>query len=633
MVIAHSLFSDFDIELFKAGKHFKLYENFGSHLTELHGEKGCYFSVYAPGARYVQVIGDFNCWDGSDHNLYVRWDSSGIWEGFIPGLQQGDLYKYKIYSHHDNKIREKADPYARLYEIPPNSASVIWQNDRNWNDTTWMKNRHQVNKLDSPQSVYEVHLGSWKKKSPSESLDYEELGTQLVDYVKKMGFTHIEFLPVMEHPYFPSWGYQCTGYFAPSSRFGNPDEFRLLIEKLHQADIGVILDWVPAHFPSDEHALADFDGTHLYEHPDYAKGFHPDWNSLIFNYERPEVRSFLISSAHFWLDYYHADGIRVDAVASMIYLDYSREEGQWTPNEYGGNEYLAAIQTLKDLNTSVYRDFPDILMIAEESTAFPGVTKPVHDGGLGFGLKWMMGWMNDTLEYFERDPIHRSFHHHDISRSLTYAFSENYVLPFSHDEVVHGKKSMVYKMPGDEWQKFANLRLLYTYMFTHPGQKLLFMGCEIGQTSEWKIDQGVEWHLLDYTPHQGTQSIVVQLNNIYKSEKALYGTNYNSEGFEWIDWGDNTNCVLSYVRKHHGAWLVIVLNMTPTPRLGYRIGVPKCKEYNLILNSDDTDYWGSGLTVNKKISVEQTKSHNRQQSIVLDLPPLSGIILKPSKHD
>lgn len=629
MVKSYSLFSDFDLSLFAAGKHFKLYEKFGSHLVTLDGEDGCYFSVYAPGAKCIEVIGDFNYWGGTDHRLHVRWDQSGIWEGFIPGIKQGELYKYKIYSHHDEEIREKADPFARLYETPPNSASVVWSNNTNWKDKTWMSTRSKNNALDQPISVYEVHIGSWMKRSSSQSLSYVELAKELTDYLLKMKYTHVEFMPVMEHPYYPSWGYLCTGYFAPSSRYGDPDQFKILVDTLHQNDIGVILDWVPAHFPSDEHALADFDGTKLYEHPELAKGFHPDWNSLIFNFERPQIRSFLISSAHFWFEYYHADGIRVDAVASMIYLDYSREEGQWSPNIHGGNEYLAAIELLKDLNASVYRDFPDILMIAEESTAFNGVTRPVDAGGLGFGLKWMMGWMNDTLEYFSRDPIHRTFHHGDISRSLTYAFSENYMLPLSHDEVVHGKQSIIYKMPGDEWQKFANLRLLYTYMYTHPGQKLLFMGDDIAQTSEWNVDDGTAWDLLQYPSHQGVQTLVQNLNTVYRNEKALYGDNYKNSGFEWIDYSDSKNTVLSYIRKCGDDFVVIVLNFTPTPLDNYRVGVPVAKSYKKIMDSDAPQYWGSNYAQQESYKLSNTASHGKKQSITLNIPPLAGIILKP----
>ncbi len=624
----YSLFSDFDVSLFRSGKHFRLFEKFGSHLVELDNEEGVYFAVYAPAARSVSVIGDFNYWSGIEHQLHVRWDGSGIWEGFIPGLSKGTLYKYKIHSNHDDRIREKTDPYALKYEMPPKTASVVWEDDFSWSDDNWMKNRASVNSLDAPMSVYECHIGSWMKTdNGARSLHYKELAHELCDYLLDMSYTHVEFLPVMEHPFYPSWGYLCTGYFAPTSRFGDPEEFKYLVNHLHSNGIGVYLDWVPAHFPSDEFALADFDGSAVYEHPDRSKGFHPDWNSLIFNFERPEIRSFLISSAHFWFDRFKVDGLRVDAVASMLYLDYSREEGEWSPNIYGGNENLAAIDFLKELNASVYGSFDGIQMVAEESTAFNGVTRPADMGGLGFGLKWMMGWMNDTLEYFSRDPIHRQYHHGDISRSLTYAFSENYVLPLSHDEVVHGKQSIIYKMPGDEWQRFANVRLLYAYMFTHPGQKLLFMGNDIGQTSEWNVNESVDWRLLDYELHRGVQNLIRDLNKIYKAEVALTGDNYKPSGFEWIDYGDAKNSVLAYIRSSGGAYLIVVCNFTPLVHDNYRIGVPNSGKYVEVINTDRQDYSGSGVTNDELVS-EQIESHGRDHSIQLKLPPLSCIILK-----
>lgn len=630
--IPYSLFTDFDINLFAAGKHTQLYDKFGSHCIEVDGVKGTYFAVYAPAALKVEVVGSFNFWNGYEHELNVRWDGSGIWEAFIPGVSAGELYKYRIYSHHDRKIREKADPYARKYEMPPATASIIMEDDYQWQDTEWMdKLQPKANSLDSPMAVYEIHLGSWRKSADgSRSLHYNELAVQLVDYLTDMNYTHVEFMPVMEHPYFPSWGYLCTGYFAPSSRYGEPAEFKYLVDALHQAGIGVLLDWVPAHFPSDEAFLADFDGTNLYEHPERAKGFHPDWNSLIFNFERPQIRSFLLSSAHFWCKHFHADGLRVDAVASMLYLDYSREEGEWTPNEFGGNEYLAAVDFLKELNKAMYGDFPHIQMIAEESTAFPGVTKPVHLGGLGFGLKWMMGWMNDALEYFKNDPIHRKYHHHEISRSLTYAFSENYLLPLSHDEVVHGKQSLLYKMPGDEWQKFANLRLLFLSMYCHPGQKLLFMGCDIGQSSEWDVDQSIPWHLTDYAPHQGVQHMVRELNALYRAEVALYGDNYHIDGYEWIDYNDAENSVLAFMRKAGKDYVLVVLNYSPVVRTDYRVGVPEVATFVEIFNSDSEDYWGSGVK-NKAAKAGKIAQHGREQSITLTLPPLGGIILKTKK--
>jgi 1,4-alpha-glucan branching enzyme len=630
-VVTYSLFSEFDIELFAAGKHFRLYDKFGSHLIEIGDQKGVYFAVYAPAARSINVIGDFNGWNGENHQLNVRWDGSGIWEGFIPDLKKGDLYKYRIWSHNDQMIREKADPYSRKYEVPPKSASVIWDDDYAWKDSAWMKSRHKKNALDNPMSIYECHLGSWKKNDNHDSLSYLELAKELVEYLKDMNFTHVEFLPVMEHPYYPSWGYLCTGFFAPSSRFGDPEEFKHLVDSLHKAGIGVFLDWVPAHFPADEFALADFDGSCLYEHPDIKKGYHPDWNSLIFNYERNQIQSFLISSAHFWLEKYNADGLRVDAVASMLYLDYSRNEGQWSPNEFGGNENLAAIQLLKELNKSVYRDFPDIQMIAEESTAFYGVTKPVDAGGLGFGLKWMMGWMNDTLEYFKRDPIYRKFHQNDISKSLTYAFSENYVLPLSHDEVVHGKKSIVYKMPGDQWQKFANLRLLYSYMYTHPGQKLLFMGNEIGQTEEWNVNESVNWKLLGFESHKGIQNMIRDINLIYKKEEALYAGNFSPKGFQWIDYSDTLNSVLAYLRKGQSSELVVVCNFTPKVLESYLLGVPDAGTYKVIFNSDEEKYWGSGIT-DKKFKTMKADKHGFEHSLSLRIPALACLIMKKQKR-
>jgi 1,4-alpha-glucan branching enzyme len=627
-----TLFSDFDLELFASGFHSQLYEKFGAHPTKKDGKKGVYFSVYAPAAKEVSIIGDFNSWNGEEHKLFVQWNGTGIWEGFIPGLKINQLYKFRILSNHDNIVREKADPYARKCEMPPKSASVIATNDYKWKDAKWMKKRHMHNSLEAPYLVYEVHIGSWKKKEHgTRSLHYTELADELVSYVKEMGYTHVELMPVMEHPYYPSWGYLCTSYFAPTARYGDPEELKALVDAFHQADIGVILDWVPAHFPDDESALAMFDGSALYEHPDRAKGFHPDWNSLIFNFEREQIRSFLLSSAHFWLDEYHIDGLRVDAVASMLYLDYSREDGEWTPNIHGGNEYLAAIDFIKELNKSVYGRFPDVQMIAEESTAFSGVTRPVHEGGLGFGMKWMMGWMNDTLEYFSKDPIHRKYHQGDISRSLTYAFSENYVLPLSHDEVVHGKESIVTKMPGDEWQRFANTRLLYLYMYTHPGQKLLFMGNDIGQTTEWNVDESLPWHLLDYEPHKGLQQFIKSLNAFFKKEKTLYTDNYSPSGWEWIDYSDGENSVLAYIRKGGGEELIVVCNFTPRVMTDYRIGVNHKGTYEEVFNSDDPEFWGSSVNNKAGVESDSIRSHHRNESINLSIPPLGGIILKRKK--
>ena len=523
-VITHSLFTDFDIDLFKAGKHFKLYEKLGAHLIEVNGVKGVYFAVWAPTAQTVSVVGDFNYWTQGEHVLNVRWDSSGIWEGFIPEITKGALYKYKIQSNIDGIVTEKADPFALYCEKPPHTASVVWDLEYKWKDENWMQNRKQNNALDKPYSVYEVHLGSWKRAENNRFLTYLELADDLVKYVKETGFTHVEFMPIMEYPYDPSWGYQLTGYFAPTSRFGKPQDFMVLVDKLHQEGIGVILDWVPSHFPDDAHGLGFFDGSHLYEHPDRRKGYHPDWKSLVFNYGRNEVRAFLISNAVFWLQNYHADGLRVDAVASMLYLDYSREDGEWEPNIFGGRENLDTISFLKEFNEVIYANFDGVQTIAEESTSFPMVSRPTFTGGLGFGMKWMMGWMHDTLEYFQKETVYRKYHQNDLTFSMTYAFTENFMLPFSHDEVVYGKKSLIYKMPGDEWQRFANLRLLYGYMFTHPGAKLLFMGAEFGQTSEWNFENSLDWHLLQYDFHSGIKKLITDLNQLYKSYPVVAAT-------------------------------------------------------------------------------------------------------------
>ena len=589
-----------------------------------------------PSASRVEVIGDFNGWNGDQYGLNVRWDQSGIWEGFIPGIDSGCLYKYRIFSNLDDKVREKADPFARRYECPPKTASMVWQDDYQWNDQQWLQQRHQSNSLNSPISIYELHIGSWKKQLDNvHSLSYRQLADELVDYITEMNFTHVEFLPVMEHPYYPSWGYLCTGYFAPSSRYGEPHEFKYLVDALHHAGIGVYLDWVPAHFPTDEFALADFDGSALFEHPDSSKGFHPDWNSAIFNFERPQVVSFLLSSAHFWCDQYHADGLRVDAVASMIYLDYSRQQGQWTPNQFGGNEYLAAIDMLKKLNSSIYQAFPDIQMIAEESTAFPGVTTPVDHGGLGFGMKWMMGWMNDTLSYFQRDAIHRRYHHDELTNSIHYVFSENFLLPLSHDEVVHGKNALLKKMPGDEWQQFANLRLLYVYMFTHPGQKLLFMGDEFGQAQEWSVNDSLDWNCLDKPshedkqPHQGLQTLVSSLNALYRQQPALYANNFDMSSWQWIDGGDSTNSVLSYLRIAGNSQLLVILNGTPSPHQLYRVGVPFNTRYEVLINSDSSQFAGSQFHVEAYYNAQTIAYHGQPYSIEVCLPPLAGLILQP----
>ena len=630
-VKACSLFSEFDVNLFKAGKHFKLYEKFGAHPMTIDGEEGVYFSVWAPSASAVAVIGDFNSWDGKTSGLNVRWDSSGIWEGFIPKVEKGTRYKFRITSNNDGVVTEKVDPYGLFFETPPNTASIIWDiSDYKWKDKNWMSYRKDKNGLDKPYSVYEVHLGSWKRNSKGEFLTYKELAKDLVSYVKEMNFTHVEFMPIMEYPYDPSWGYQLIGYFAPTSRFGSPQEFMHLIDTFHQNDIGVLLDWVPAHFPSDAHGLGNFDGSHLYEHPDTKKGYHPDWKSLIFNFERNEVRSFLISNALFWLDMYHADGLRVDAVASIIYLDYSREEGEWEPNIYGGNENLAAVSFLKDFNQAVYENFEGVQTIAEESTAFHGVTKPVSEGGLGFGMKWMMGWMHDTLEYFAKDPLYRKHHQNDISFSLTYAFTENFMLPLSHDEVVYGKKSIVSKQPGDEWQRFANLRLLYGYMFMHPGAKLLFMGNEFGQYEEWNFEQSLDWNLLDFLPHKGMKDFMSALNAFYKSTPALYEKAFSTEGFEWISYEDNENSVLSFIRKGNDAKndVYVVCNFTPNLLKEYRIGVPSAGKIIEIFNSDHQKFGGSGNSNSDVLRSKKMAWNNQKYSVEIDVAPLAIAVFK-----
>ena len=624
-VIAHSLFTDFDIDLFKAGKHFRLYEKLGAHLIEVNGVKGVYFAVWAPTAKSVSVVGDLNYWTHKEHNLNVRWDSSGIWEGFIPDISKGSLYKYKIESSINGVITEKADPFALYCEKPPHTASVVWDLDYNWKDENWMQHREQYNALDKPYSVYEVHLGSWRRGDHNKFLSYLDLADELVKYVKETGFTHVEFMPVMEYPYDPSWGYQLTGYFAPTSRFGKPQDFMLLVDKLHQEGIGVILDWVPSHFPDDAHGLGFFDGSHLYEHPDRRKGYHPDWKSLVFNYGRNEVRAFLISNAVFWLQNYHIDGLRVDAVASMLYLDYSRKDGEWEANIFGGRENLDSISFLKEFNEVIYSNFNGIQTIAEESTSFPMVSRPTSIGGLGFGMKWMMGWMHDTLQYFQKETVYRKYHQNELTFSMTYAFTENFMLPFSHDEVVYGKKSLIYKMPGDEWQRFANLRLLYGYMFTHPGTKLLFMGAEFGQTSEWNFEQSLDWHLLQYDFHSGIKQLITDLNQLYKSQPALYEKQFSGEGFEWINYSDHQNAVMSYIRKGNNPDqdVIVVCNFTQVVREKYRIGIPKKGKLQEIFNSDASVYGGSGVGNSNTLKIESTPYDGREFSIELILPPLS----------
>jgi 1,4-alpha-glucan branching enzyme len=624
-----SLFTDFDINLFKSGKHYQLYNKLGSHIAEFDGVKGTYFAVWAPNAKYVSVIGNFNGWDRGAQKMKVRWDESGIWEAFIPDLGQGEYYKYYIESHNGFSV-EKGDPYAFHWETPPATASVVWSLDFKWTDGKWIKDRGKQHPLTKPISVYEVHLGSWRKTEDNRFLTYREMAKEIPAYCKQMAFTHVELMPVMEHPFFGSWGYQITGFFAPSSRFGTPQDFMYLINELHKAGIGVILDWVPSHFPSDEHGPVYFDGTHLYEHPDPRKGFHPDWNSYIFNYGRNEVRAFLISNALYWLDKYHIDGLRVDAVASMLYLDYSRKHGEWEPNEYGGRENLDAIYLLQEFNNNVHLFHPDTITIAEESTAFPGVTHPTDAGGLGFDMKWMMGWMHDTLLYFSKDPVYRCHHQGQLTFSIIYAFTEKFLLPLSHDEVVYGKGSLINKMPGDNWQQFANLRLLFAYMYGHPGAKLLFMGGEFGQRHEWRHDFSLDWHESEYESHKGVQHLLTDLNNLYKNEPALYERNFSWDGFEWIDINDTTNSVISWLRKGTNPQddLLFVANFTPMCRENYRIGVPGMGYYKELLNSDNSKYWGSNCHNETEIETAPISKHGRSHSVSLTLPPLGVTVLK-----
>jgi len=627
----YSLLTDFDVALFISGKHFRLYEKMGAHLLTVNQVEGTYFSVWAPNAQDVFVGSDFNAWNKTSHRLYKRLDESGIWEGFIPHLGKGTVYKYFI-TGWDGKLYEKGDPFATRWEHPPQTASVVWDTDYSWKDKSWLKKRPKLNALDQPMSVYELHLGSWQRdpSEPDRILTYKEIANSLVPYVLEMGFTHVELMPIMEYPYFPSWGYQITGYFAASSRHGIPQELMYLIEKLHESDIAVILDWVPSHFPGDAHGLYNFDGTHLYEHADMRKGFHPDWKSYIFNYDRNEVRSFLISNAMYWLDQFHADGLRVDAVASMLYYDFSRKGAEAATNEYGGSENLGAIQFLKDLNESIYSNFKGVQTIAEESSTYPGVTHPASEGGLGFGMKWMMGWMNDTLKYFKTDPIERKHHHHKLTFSTTYAFTENFMLPFSHDEVVHGKSSMIYKMPGDEWRKHANLRILYAYMFTQPGTKLLFMGNEFAQNGEWNFTRSLDWDLLQYPSHKGMQNYVKSLNKLYRTEPALYNFSFSGEGFEWLSADDTNHSIYAYIRKGHKAkdTLIVILNMTPVYRENYRIGLPFKAKWKEIFNSDAEEFFGSGKLNTAVFKPESISANNREYSIGINIAPLGAMILK-----
>jgi 1,4-alpha-glucan branching enzyme len=633
-VEAYSRFTDFDIYLFKAGKHYNLYEKFGSHVVQHEGITGTYFAVWAPNAQYVSVIGNFNGWNEDSNALFSRWDESGIWEGFVPDVGNGEVYKYFIDSNTGEKL-QKSDPFALRWEEPPRTASIIGDTYYEWQDSEWMINRYEFNALDKPFSVYEMHLGSWARnvESPNDFYTYDEVADRLVPYIKEMGFTHVEFMPLMEHPYYPSWGYQITGYFAASSRYGTPQQLMYLVERLHQAGIGVIMDWVPSHFPGDAHGLYQFDGTHLYEHASPQKGFHPDWKSYIFNYGRNEVKAFLISNALFWLNRYHIDALRVDAVASMLYLDYSRNAGEWEPNIHGGNENLEAIEFLKEFNIAVYNHYPDVQTIAEESTSFKGVSRPVYSGGLGFGMKWMMGWMHDSINYFKLDPIFRKHHHSELTFSLLYAFTENFMLPFSHDEVVYGKQSMLNKMPGDEWQKFANLRLLYSYMFAHPGAKLLFMGAEFAQGHEWDFGKSLDWWLLEHECHQGIKESVKALNRLYRTEPALYEKQFDESGFEWIDGGNVNDSIVVFTRKgnNNADDLLVVLNMTPNVHYHYRVGSPAEGQWTEIYNSDDKLYWGSGVNNPQPLATELERWHGRENSLQITIPPLGAVVFKKEK--
>jgi 1,4-alpha-glucan branching enzyme len=620
--LTNTLFSDWDLHLFNEGTHLRLWEKLGAHIVP----GGVIFAVWAPNAARVSVIGDFNEWNYVAHPLQAH-EKSGIWEGFIPDIAKGTVYKYHIVSLHNGYRVDKADPVGFMHQTPPETASVVWDLDYEWNDSEWMEHRKEKSGFHAPMTTYEVHLGSWRRTDDNQSLSYRDIAGPLVDYVKKMNFTHIELMPVMEHPFYGSWGYQCTGYFAPTSRYGTPQDLKYLIDCLHQAGIGVILDWVPSHFPSDEHALSYFDGTHLFEHADPRKGFHPDWNSLIFNYGRREVCSFLASSAIYWLDEYHADGLRVDAVASMLYLDYSRKQGEWIPNEFGGRENLEAIAFLRRLNEDVYKHHPDVQVIAEESTAWPMVSRPTYVGGLGFGLKWDMGWMHDTLRFFSKDAVHRRFHHTDLTFRMMYAFTENFVLPLSHDEVVHGKGSLIQKMAGDEWRKFANLRLMLAHMYAQSGKKLMFMGGELGQWREWNHDASLDWQELEKEPNASLQRWVEDLNKFYRDTKPMHELDLDPAGFEWIDCNDTENSILSLMRrgKSDDVLVVAVLNFTPIPRYNYQIGAPRGGHWSEALNSDATMYGGSGQGNMGGLEAAPIPLHGRKWSLTLTLPPLGAV--------
>jgi 1,4-alpha-glucan branching enzyme len=621
------LLTDDDIYLFNEGTHVRLYDKLGSHVVTEDGG-GTYFAVWAPDAEQVFVMGDFNGWNKTSHALSPC-GQSGIWEGFFPGIRKGTLYKYHIASRFQGYRADKADPLSIFNEIPPKTASIVWDLDYGWGDGDWMANRHRLNRLDQPMAIYEMHLGSWRRvyHEDNRSLSYRELAPQLADYVERLGYTHIELLPVMDHPFFGSWGYQITGYFAPSGNFGTPQDFMYLIDHLHQRGIGVILDWVPSHFPGDEHGPGFFDGTHLYEHADPRQGYHPDWKSYIFNYGRKEVQSFLISNALFWLDRYHVDGLRVDGVASMIYLDYARKDGEWIPNKYGGRENIDAIEFLRRLNEAIYRYHPDAQTIAEESTAWPMVSRPSYVGGLGFGLKWDMGWMHDTLEYMQKDPVYRRHHQDKLTFRMLYAFHENFVLPLSHDEVVYGKGSLLEKMSGDDWQKFANLRALFGYMYAQPAKKLIFMGGEFGQRHEWAHDGSLEWDLLDYPSHAGVRHWLQDLNRFYRREPALYELDCDPAGFEWIDCSDADSSVVSLVRKGNSTSTLVLAacNFTPVPRTGYRVGVPRGGFWREVLNSDAVEYSGSGMGNHGGVEAIGDSAHGRPYSLAITLPPLSVV--------
>lgn len=623
-----SLLTDDDLHYFNEGTHYRIYRKLGAHLTESGDTKGVYFAVWAPNAERVTVTGDFNFWDKTNCPLSAR-GQSGVWEGFVPGAGVGTKYKFQVYSRYESYQIDKADPLAFYSEIAPQNASIVWDLSYDWSDRDWMETRRARNGRSAPIAIYEVHLGSWMRspEHPERFLSYRTLAPMLAEYVKRLGFTHVEFLPIMEHPYYPSWGYQITGYFAPTSRYGLPQDFMYLVDFLHQNDIGVILDWVPSHFPTDGHGLGYFDGTHLYEHADPRIGFHPEWKSFIFNYGRNEVRSFLLSSALFWLDYYHADGLRVDGVASMLYRDYARNAGEWIPNQYGGKENIEAIDFLRQLNSSVYQNYPDVQTIAEESTSWPMVSRPADSGGLGFGMKWDMGWMHDTLKYLALDPLYRSYHQGELTFRMIYAFTEDFVLPLSHDEVVHMKGSLLRKMPGDDWQKFAGLRLLFGYMYSQSGKKLLFMGGEFGQWDEWSEAHSLDWHLLEYPPHRGVQKWVEDLNQFYRAEPALHELDFEPAGFEWINGSDAATSTLSFVRKAKSTedLILVACNFTPVIRTDYRVGVPREGIWREALNSDSTIYGGSGQGNAGTVRTDPLPWDGRPCSLSLTLPPLAAV--------